>query len=755
MQPPASRPLPPPLTIRLLATVLVVGSGAVAWAQDTPYLVRPSAGKVIGYVLHAATREPVGGARVVVAERGTFADTGPTVATTDDRGRYEARAALGRQKSSFKFHLFTPSEKREEKTIQVTQLDLRVEKEGYQPFLGPVAVCVASVPRFSVYMCEIRLAPAGSELSSFSTDNDRWEYLQEFVAEPAIGRPGEKVTVHATLRLPPERGIRYEVSICGPEGVLGAPPLRLPAARVQANAEHMRYERTFTISKKRKHEAGVFRLDLVRLMGGTRDELDAPEAKGVLVQAVQDDDQAAAAALCQEAYDLRAKGELAAAADTARHATERAEDYGYAWELYGDLLVALSRPDEAADSYRHMEAVAADVEEGLPKLAVALAAAGKAQEGLDLLRAKDTDRTDIRAATNTEMSTAFNVAMVRCYLALGDLEAADQRLMRAPDADRELLSQVALERAQAQLRAQDEASPDVDVHLALGRALADRGRWQEAATAFQRAARLAPKDAWTHLDLAQAFGGGLGRHEEALIEAQTAVRLGPQNGQAVLALARAYQDLGREPEALAQYQRYAELRPEDFYGQHWRGLGLLTEGKIPEAVAALQEALKLARAKGQTSEKPGFMPIGSGQWRIKTFVWGYRYDEANWDYVILDSLETLRTKPDNLLATYDIGRALVHLGLGASALPLLQRYADAHDDPEISYYIARAHLNLGEDLQARGILEQVIRRNPQQPHARLDLAQLLLTQGDLLGAQRQLALHRQNYPEEAAEPLPP
>ncbi len=733
-----------------LAATLAQPPSAGCATDGKPYVTRPAKGNVVGYVLDAATHEPVVGAAVVIRQGGEWAARGPTVAETDERGRYQAQSPLGRQKSSFKFSLFRPSEKREEKAIDIKQLDVRVEKPGYKTFLGPVTVAVASVPRFTIYMHEIRLAPEAAELTSFSPDNGPWESLAEFAVEPGVARPGDKVTVSAVLRLPRERGIRYEIWASGPAGLLGAPPFQIRAASAPDETWQMRYERALRVGKKPKARAGVFEPRLVRLLGGTRDEWEPAEAEGVLVQVVTDVDEAEAAALCQQAFELRAEDDLADAASKAEQATERCPSYRYAWELHGDILMDLNRPGEAAASYRHMEELEEDVEEGLPKLATALAASGKAQEGLDLLRASDKDPQGIKAAVRTRMSASFNVAMARCYVALGQIEMADARLKRATEVDRDLLLRVALERAQAEV---GTASRSVDAHLALGRALADLGRWQEAAVWLGRAVDLDPNSAWARLDLAEVLGAGLARHEDALVEAQTAVRLDAQNGEAVLTLARAYQRLGRHEEALALYGRYAQLRPEDFYGQHWRAIGLLLEGKAPEAAAAFQAALELAREKGQTSAKVGWAPLVGSHYRMKTFVWGYRYEEADWDYVILDSLETLRTTPGDAVASFNIDRALVHLGLGGAVLPRLEGRLAERDDPEVHYLIARAHSSLAQVAEARAALERVIERNPPHPYARVDLARLLLSEGDLLGAQRQIALHRQNYPEEAQQGL--
>ena len=55
--------------------------------------------------------------------------------------------------------------------IDVTQLNVRVERAGYKPFLGPVRAADVDPEQYTLRLEDVWLAPEGSALASFSPDN--------------------------------------------------------------------------------------------------------------------------------------------------------------------------------------------------------------------------------------------------------------------------------------------------------------------------------------------------------------------------------------------------------------------------------------------------------------------------------------------------------------------------------------------------------------------------------------------------------
>src|SRR5262249_14246025 len=92
-----------------------------------------------------------------------------------------------------------------------TELNVRVECDGYAPFVGAVRCSRLDAGNFAVQLDDIWLAPEKSGLVSFSPDNVRYERVESFTVEPTVARPGDSVTVTVRARIPFERGGRYRV----------------------------------------------------------------------------------------------------------------------------------------------------------------------------------------------------------------------------------------------------------------------------------------------------------------------------------------------------------------------------------------------------------------------------------------------------------------------------------------------------------------------------------------------------------------
>ncbi|MFQ6133506.1 MAG: tetratricopeptide repeat protein [Armatimonadota bacterium] len=739
------------ILVGLALVALCAGAESAAGRTNKAheYLKRPNWGRLVGFVVDAETQEPVEGAAVTVEVDGEFAAEGQTVGQTDEQGRYEVRAPMGRIKEATKFDLLVllgaaPIEKREERLLYITQANLRVEREGYKPLLAPVRAAHASLPNFILFLHDILLAKRASDLPSFSPDNTAWEALQEFSVVPTICEPGEKVTIKAVMRLPREKGAYYQVHAVAQHKIFARGASKLKRPKGPQASRLIEYVHELPVASRPEREAQVVRPVIYRRLGVVEEAWVPAGAPKVLVQAVNSPERRRAAELCQEAFQLQEQGQLHEALAKAEAATQAAGDYRYAFELCGDLQLALNHPDAAAASYRRMLELKEDVEEGRPKLAEALIAAGQPEEALETLEPLDKDPARLQAAAESKMSSRFNVALARCHLALGHLDQADERLRRAIDIPPDLRKWVALERAQALLRGQPDS---VDGRLALAHALLDLERPGEALAEFSRAAEMDRGDAWKRVEMAQALSEPLGRHEEAAAQAQVAVSLDPTNGDALLALGDAYRHLGRYEEAASVYDRLAGLRPSDFQARHWQGLMHLWRGQAEQADAELQAALRLAEEKGAAKSGYVFNPIFVHT-KTKRMAWGFRHEEADWDYVILDSLRALEQHPEAFLPRYNVARALVEVGLPGAAIPRLEGLlAERPDYVEAKYYLAKAHLEQGDRDTARRELLEVLAANTRHPYARLDLARMALAEGDVAGAHRYVAAHLRDYPE--------
>lgn len=735
--------------------------------QNGAYVKRPASGGVIGYVISAESREPIEGTLVSVQANGAFAESGPTTAHTDATGRYRLRAPLGRSKSSTKVSPLVifgePIRKRETNTIDPTQLNVSVTCAGYEPFLGPVSIRHAAVSRFKVYLAEILLAPEGSALASFAPGNFHWEHLEDFTVTPDVVERGNKLTMTARLRVRRDPDITYRLYAIAPGRLFETSGLPVSSSgRVTHNiaiqlhsvnpgaddSDHREF--TATARVRRRTPLDHARVYVV-VFRGTRN-VTPVDLRPVLVLAPGSEDERGAAELCREGHYLRAQGELSAAVERVEAAVEAAPEYKFAHELLGDLYMEMNRPEDAVRCLRKLVALAPDdVETAYPMLAEALVAAGKAQEGVELLRPLDKDATKRKQPTASRMPPRFNTALGRCYLALRDFGAADDRLKRAGLLSPDLRRQVAIERAHAMLAASPES---VDARAGLARALADAERWDEAIGEFHAAAESEDADAWRYTDLAWALMQGAERYDEAAVWAEQAVSLDPGNAEARLRLGDCYRRLGRYEAAADQYAEAAKARPFDFYARHWNGMMLLCRGETEAAAEELAASLALAREKGE--HRPRYFAVVLLVATTKVLVHGFRYPEAEQAYIILDALTTLRTHassgPDaaDFISKYNMAAAFVELGLPEAGLPLLRECLAARPDyTEALYASARAHMDKGEPDIAEAELHRVVEANPLHPRAYLDLAKLRLAARDGAAAQRYVLQHRRNYPESA------
>src|SRR5262249_28857265 len=133
----------------------------------------------------------------------------------------------------------------------------------------------------------------------------------------------------------------------------------------------------------------------------------------------------------------------------------------------------------------------------------------------------------------------------------------------------------------------------------LGAALEKAGRLDEAASHFDEAIRLEPRNTRAHSNLGNVrFTQG--RFDEAIEAYDAALRLSPGLVTAQQNLAAAHYDLanarwreGHPDEAVRQYREAIRWRPNDAGYLRALGLALLQQGRRDEAVAAIRRSLDI------------------------------------------------------------------------------------------------------------------------------------------------------------------
>lgn len=724
-------------------------------AKERPDTLRMSSwGKVDGWILDAVSRKPVAGARVAVEVDGAFPEKGKGTDLADAAGHFEAHAPLGNITRRFDWGrlltmhpvslLLSPTSlTKKTKILDVTEVNVRVDAPGYQPFLGRVQATLLDPRDFRITLDEIWLARSGAALASFTPVNLRLEVIDGLTVEPSIAGPGEKVRITLTTHLPVDRGYHYRAYAT-------STAIRLVDAQVELKREkpakdapdprRLVFTREVTLPKTpvdRWTEIGFFLV---------RNDTTVLRQRNMtaLLQHVRTPEDRAAAEKVLEGYRLERAGEETGA--LARYAAARKERPGYtlAHLLCGDLAMRLRRPREAVDAYRQLaDQDPRDYETARSRYAAALLETGRPADALAQLAGAETVLGKNRLPTPVELVRA------RIFASQGNFEEADKWLAKAgagAELPEEALVEINLRRAEAAVK----ASPNnADLRLTYAHALVGIRRREEAVAQIRRATALEPSQPWAFLDLGTILWD-LGQREEAVANLEHAAKLAPQNVEVLLALAGAYRDLARYPDALALYRKATEAQKLNLAARHYYALMLYATGQLKEARRQFIEVIAEAREKGDLRES-GVPQAGLYIGPKRRLVAGFSVPEAVADLAILDALQDMDRHPDSGLLWQNIGNALLNLDLPDLALGALRKSAERDAALlETRFLTGVAYRKLGKPAQAERELEAVVAGNPLHPRARLELAQLYTDRGDLDRAQDQLALHAKNYPYQRA-----
>jgi len=718
---------------------------------------RPSWGKVRGWVLDARTRKPVAGARVQIEVDGEFAAEGKTTAMTREDGRYEAKAPLGRISSRFDWtRLLTLSPltllggpsafKKQTRALEVSRLNLRITREGYQPFLGVVKARRSQPGKFRLTLSDVWLAPEKAQLASFNPSNIRLEKFNSFTVEPRVLAPGDTLKVKLIATLPSNRDDHYSVYLTSTDDSIIADGRQLKLDKQASEGDRRVFAREIKLGKKLKvshAEIGFYLLrnnyTLLR-----QDNTDA------LVQIVHTDQERAAAKLLDQGHRDMQAGDQRQAYEACAQARTANPEYPLALEMFGQLALDLNKPEEAVEAYAALVKLRPrDWRVAHPRHAEALVAAGRAAEAeAELAGAEQA------LGKNAPIPASIHLLRARIAAARGDFVAMDKDLTAAGQRIRirpELLESLRIARTR---KAIEEEPDSASLRLAYARVLGDAERWSEALEHILVAVKLEPRQPWAYLDMAAALRR-LGRNAEAGKVIEFAVRLAPTNPEALSALADLRRRQARYADAAELYARVLKRQPRDLRAQHQHALMLYAAGQTEAARAQILALLKNARDKGDLRQS-GLAPLGLYFGPKKRLIRGFTLPEADADIQILESLETLKKHPENALARLTLGAALVELDLPALAEPpLREALARAPELLEARFQLALAAEKQQRWEAAGQMLRAVLAANPLHPDARVELARCLAYLGRYDEARVQLLAHARLYPEELPRPPMP
>jgi predicted O-linked N-acetylglucosamine transferase (SPINDLY family) len=131
---------------------------------------------------------------------------------------------------------------------------------------------------------------------------------------------------------------------------------------------------------------------------------------------------------------------------------------------------------------------------------------------------------------------------------------------------------------------------EAEAHFQQGLALAQQGKYHEAASQYQQALRLKPDAAGGHNNLGNVFTL-LGKFPEAVASFRQATRCQPDFALAHCNLGNALREQGQLQEAVASLRTALSLRPDYAEAHNNLGIALQAQGKVDEAIETYQRAL--------------------------------------------------------------------------------------------------------------------------------------------------------------------
>jgi tetratricopeptide (TPR) repeat protein len=137
---------------------------------------------------------------------------------------------------------------------------------------------------------------------------------------------------------------------------------------------------------------------------------------------------------------------------------------------------------------------------------------------------------------------------------------------------------------------------DASAHYNLGLLYYQRGEYEPANKAFQRALEIDPQETDAHYQLGR-IAREQGNLNEAIAHFEKVVRLAPNHSQYEIwrETGLVYYAAGQYPDALAMLDKFLAQRPSDAEARYWRGQTLAQLGHEVEAVEEMQTCVETVR----------------------------------------------------------------------------------------------------------------------------------------------------------------
>ena len=426
-----------------------------------------------------------------------------------------------------------------------------------------------------------------------------------------------------------------------------------------------------------------------------------------------------------------------------------------AWHSIGDILSQQGRMEEAKEAYEAAAAAAESYLEGNPRDATATYLLGALYY---LLGNYEQAIPVLERAVAMEPDAASHYALANAYYEAQDYTKAVAHYQAALAADPQHAASAfglggayeslgKIEEAIAAYRQALALEESGETHVALAKLYETQGRLEEAAVEYQAAVDVLEPESLASGSYRTALASlliRLCRSDEAVTVLQPSLEGDEEPApEAMAVLAAAYEALGRTAEAEQTYEAllrtYSSL-PGIHYLTAWFAY---RQGRLPEAIAEMQEAVEL-------------LPAFSLAWSSL----GYFHDVGGDLAAASSAHETaLEAMPSNVNALVGLGEVALQQGRAEDALTQFQEalqqqaaYAKTIPD-ETKSALVSIHLNLAlayerlghtaeaeqEKVTARQLAEEVVGALPHHSRARFQLAAVYWFTGETTRAEAAIA----------------
>jgi len=647
-------------------------------------------GDACGFVVDAETGSYLDGVRVELLLPSDVEPIKGASGTTSKEGFYQIKAPIGSVRTGFAVErllnlsilsTMLGGAKKVEKFVNVVQLNLRVTKDGYQPFTGPVLVFSANGEKFTAWLCPVRLAPSEAGYQSFSDTECRIGEISELELTTYTPSPGDRVGVTVTCKNLPLKP-RENVSIlCKLDYAENAYYRIKPKAdgnplEFVGEVPMVATEIGFWKKKKKTLEPGLYRLLAYRF------ESRADYGHDIWLPTPQ--------------LSRVAKGKWLAVGVDPQKRNEA-----------DSALAKINGPAKLTDVER--KSAVAIIVAALPKQDAKADTEPNIWQKTEhaFIQGKYQDAWKEFASIAQYLNHRFNVINVYQFAAMVSKNPSDFK-----------------------------ARADLSAAVRDGYTVIDPVAFKTSLDALPPMPE--PRKPQDKIYAASALFAS-GKDQEAVSILESAVEEKSVGPEAQMALAKYYADRGEDSKARELYSKGFERRGEGkvnaFYHNYTYGRLLLENGERDAAAKCFVSALTNARNKARDYSIPATRvsardETGSLQ-QYSVFTGpllssavGYAYPEASSVQLILSCYDSFDSPEDDWMATATLGKSLTEIGLPKVALPMLEKAALAFPDQQyvLASYALALHVS-GDTTSAAKVLEELLSLNPRNPEG-LRLAEL-------------------------------